>query len=67
MRADVILEGAAHGLEGPLLFARREADVALNDAVEVIGDDGSARVGRVSALDDENMVIEVLESTTGLG
>jgi len=67
MRADVILEGAAHGLEGPLLFARREADVALNDAVEVIGDDGSARVGRVSALDEENMVIEVLESTTGLG
>jgi V/A-type H+-transporting ATPase subunit B len=67
MRADVTLSGAAHRLEGPLLFARREADVALNDAVEVIGDDGSARVGRVSAVDDDNMVIEVLESTTGLG
>ena len=40
MRADVTLSGAAHRLEGPLLFARREADVALNDAVEVIGDDG---------------------------
>jgi len=67
MRADVTLSGAAQRLEGPLLFARREADVALNDAVEVIGDDGSARVGRVSAVDDDNMVIEVLESTTGLG
>jgi len=66
MRADVILHGAAHGLEGPLLFARRDADVALNDAVEVIGEDGGARVGRVSAVDEENMVIEVLESTTGL-
>jgi len=66
MPADVILEGAVTGLEGPLLFARREANVALNDAVEVIGTDGRIRVGRVSALDQETMVIEVLESTTGL-
>ncbi|MFP4335330.1 MAG: V-type ATP synthase subunit B [Wenzhouxiangella sp.] len=66
MSADVILDHALTGLEGPLLFARREANVALNEAVEVIGRDGSARVGRVSALDEEAMVIEVLESTTGL-
>ncbi len=66
MSADVILSGALTGLEGPLLFARREANVALNDAVEVIGRDGGARVGRVSALDEQAMVIEVLESTTGL-
>ncbi|NDY97081.1 V-type ATP synthase subunit B [Wenzhouxiangella limi] len=66
MSADVILSGALTGLEGPLLFARREANVALNDAVEVIGREGRGRVGRVSALDEEAMVIEVLESTTGL-
>ena len=66
MTADIMLSGAVTGLEGPLLFARREANVALNDAVEVIGAEGRGRVGRVSALDDETMVIEVLESTTGL-
>ena len=66
MYADVILGKAVTGLEGPLLFARREANVSLNDAVEVIGSEGRARVGRVSALDEQAMVIEVLESTTGL-
>ncbi|TVS14010.1 MAG: V-type ATP synthase subunit B [Wenzhouxiangella sp.] len=66
MHADVILSHAVTGLEGPLLFARREANVSLNDAVEVIGSEGRARVGRVSALDEEAMVIEVLESTSGL-
>jgi V/A-type H+-transporting ATPase subunit B len=67
MRADVILSAAARRLEGPLLFAERAVDVSLNEAVEVIGGDGRARVGRVAALDEERMVIEVLESTTGLG
>ena len=66
MHADIMLNHAVTGLEGPLLFARREANVSLNDAVEVIGSEGRARVGRVSALDEETMVIEVLESTTGL-
>ena len=67
MRADVILRGATHRLEGPLLFARRNVEVSLNEAVEVIGGDGASRVGRISALDEQQMVIEVLESTTGLG
>jgi V/A-type H+-transporting ATPase subunit B len=59
-------EGAATRLEGPLLFLRRTVDVGLADAVEVIGGDGRARLGRVAALDDRFMTIEVLESTSGL-
>ncbi|MDP1648086.1 MAG: V-type ATP synthase subunit B [Rubrivivax sp.] len=59
-------EGAATRLEGPLLFLRRTLDVGLHDAVEVTGPDGHARLGRVAALDDELMTIEVLESTSGL-
>ncbi|MBE0548223.1 MAG: V-type ATP synthase subunit B [Rubrivivax sp.] len=59
-------EGAATRLEGPLLFLRRTLDVGLYDAVEVTGPDGHARLGRVAALDDELMTIEVLESTSGL-
>jgi V/A-type H+-transporting ATPase subunit B len=61
------VEGAAARLEGPLLFLRRTLDVGLGDAVEVDGGDGRARLGRVAAIDDDLMTIEVLESTSGLG
>lgn len=61
------VEGAAARLEGPLLFLRRTLDVGLHDAVEVDGGDGRARLGRVAAIDDDVMTIEVLESTSGLG
>ena len=60
------VEGAATRLEGPLLFLRRTLDVGLQDAVEVTGADGRARLGRVAAIDDDVMTIEVLESTSGL-
>ena len=59
-------EGAATRLEGPLLFLRRTLDVGLYDAVEVTGPDGHARLGRVAAIDEAFMTIEVLESTSGL-
>ncbi len=60
------VEGAAVRLEGPMLFLRRTLAVGLHDAVEVIGTDGHPRLGRVAALDDAFMTIEVLESTSGL-
>ena len=66
MRADVFADGVATRIEGPLLFLRRTVNVGLNEAVEVIGDDGSARLGRIAALDQETLTVEVLESTAGL-
>lgn len=66
MQADLSVTGAATRIEGPLLFLRRALNVGLNEAVEVIGSDDRARLGRISALDEEFMVIEVLESTEGL-
>ncbi len=60
------VEGAATRLDGPLLFLKRTLDVGLNDAVEVHGRDGRARLGRIAAIDDELITIEVLESTSGL-
>jgi V/A-type H+-transporting ATPase subunit B len=60
------VESAATRLEGPLLFLRRTLDVGLYDAVEVLGHDGRARLGRVAAIDEQFMTIEVLESTAGL-
>jgi V/A-type H+-transporting ATPase subunit B len=66
MRADLSVTGTATRIEGPLLFLRHTLDVGLNEAVEVIGSDGRPRLGRITALDDAFMVIEVLESTEGL-
>jgi V/A-type H+/Na+-transporting ATPase subunit B len=60
------VEGAATRLEGPLLFLRRTLDVGLYDAVEVRGADGRSRLGRIAAIDEQFMTIEVLESTAGL-
>jgi V/A-type H+-transporting ATPase subunit B len=60
------VEGAATRLEGPLIFLRRTLDVGLHDAVEVRGSDGRPRLGRIAAIDERFMTIEVLESTSGL-
>jgi len=60
------VEGAATRLEGPLLFLRRTLEVGLHDSVEVRGGDGRARLGRIAAIDEEFMTIEVLESTSGM-
>src|SRR3972149_3027269 len=67
MQPRLLVEGAARKLAGPLLFLRRTLEVGLNDAVEVRGRDGRARLGRVAALDDERMTIEVLENAAGRG
>ena len=67
MHPDITLHHATHRIEGPLLFVRREANVGLNEAVEVLGESGETRVGRISALGHDEMIVEVLESTTGLG
>ena len=66
MYAELSVVGTATSIEGPLLFMRRNVDVGLNDAVDVIGRDGKRRLGRISLLDEEHMVVEVLESTEGL-
>lgn len=63
----ILVEGAATRLEGPLLFLKRSLDVGLGDAVEVAGRDGRTRIGRVAAIDQDLLTIEVLESTSGLG
>ena len=60
------VEGAATRLEGPLLFLRRTLDVGLADAVEVRGSDARSRLGRIAAIDEQFLTIEVLESTAGL-
>jgi V/A-type H+-transporting ATPase subunit B len=66
MLVDVRTEGTATRIEGPLLFLRRNVNVGLNEAVEIIDPRGRKRLGRVATLDEDSMIIEVMESTSGL-
>ena len=66
MRVDVRTHGTATRIEGPLLFLRRTVNVGLNDAVEIIDAQGRTRLGRIATLDEDSMIVEVLESTSGL-
>ncbi|MDH4047907.1 MAG: V-type ATP synthase subunit B [Gammaproteobacteria bacterium] len=67
MRAELTVRNVAQRVEGPLLFLKRTVTVGLNDAVQVIGQDGVVRLGRVATLDEDSIIVEVLESTAGLG
>jgi V/A-type H+-transporting ATPase subunit B len=66
MYARLIGEEVARRAEGPLLFLRRSVDVGLNEAVEVEGADGAVRMGRIAALDEESVTVEMLDDTAGL-
>ncbi|MGB8327283.1 MAG: V-type ATP synthase subunit B [Steroidobacteraceae bacterium] len=67
MRAQLRVEGANTRLVGPLLHVRRVVRARLHDAVRVTGIDGEPRIGRVVAIGEAEMVVEVFESTAGLG
>lgn len=66
MRPRLSVEHAAQRLEGPLLFLKRTVEVGYNEAVEVIGGDGVARLGRIARVDRESLVVELLEAASGL-
>jgi V/A-type H+-transporting ATPase subunit B len=66
MRPRLVVTSAASRLDGPLLFLRRTLDVGLNEAVEAIGRDGRRRLGRVAAIDETLLTIELLETSAGL-
>jgi len=67
MLFDLCVDEVVTAIEGPLLFLRRNVNVGLGDAVEVTGAGGHARIGRVVAIDGDQVVVELLEDTTGLG
>ncbi len=67
MWAELSVHNTATRIDGPLLFLRRNIEVGLGEAVEVLlDDDPKPRVGRVTGLDEQTIIIEVLESTQGL-
>jgi V/A-type H+-transporting ATPase subunit B len=66
MRPSIVVQNAATRLDGPLLFLRRTIEAGLDDAVHVTGGDARARLGRVAAIDEEILTIELLDSAAGL-
>jgi V/A-type H+-transporting ATPase subunit B len=48
------------------LFLHRNINVGLNEAVEVIDKSGKGRLGRIAALDEDIITVEILESSSGL-
>ena len=66
MRPEITAEGVVSRIDGPLLFLERTVNVGLNTAVEVEGPDGGVRIGRIAAVETDRLVVEVLQSTTGL-
>jgi V/A-type H+-transporting ATPase subunit B len=66
MQPRVTVHEAAVKLDGPLLFLRRTLDVGLGEAVEVEGADRRRRLGRVAALDEQFVTVELLEPGAGL-
>ena len=66
MQPRVTVHEAAVKLDGPLLFLRRTLDVGLGEAVEVEGSDGKRRLGRIAALDEQLVTVELLEPGAGL-
>jgi V/A-type H+-transporting ATPase subunit B len=63
---EVTLDRAATRLDGPLLVLKREVECGLNEAVEVIGPDGRARLGRIVALKPDAIVVDIHESSRNL-
>ncbi|GKY88751.1 V-type ATP synthase subunit B [Sinisalibacter aestuarii] len=59
--------GSVTAIEGPLLFLKRVVKAGLGEAVEVEAADGGVRPGRIVALDEDRIVVELLENTAGLG
>jgi V/A-type H+-transporting ATPase subunit B len=67
VRAELTVRDVVESVEGPLLFLKRTVSIGLNDAVSIVGSDGVTRLGRVATVDDDKAIIEVLDSTAGLG
>ena len=66
MYARLIGEDIANRVDGPLLFLQRTVDVGLNEAVEVEDPSGQVRLGRIAALDEDSVTVEMLDDTAGL-
>lgn len=57
--------GTTH-IDGPLVVVERARNVGFDEIVEILDAEGKPRLGRVLDVSDEQVVVQVLEGTTGL-
>ncbi len=55
-----------HEINGSLIFLDGVRDVAFEEIVEILLDDGSVRRGRVVQIDGERVIVQVFEGTSGI-
>jgi len=53
-------------ISGPLIFVEQIANVAYNEIVEIVGPDGSQRLGQVLEVDSKRCMVRVFVGTSGL-
>jgi len=53
-------------IDGPLVVVERVRDVGYDEIAEIVGADGRVRTGRVLDVSERQVVLQVLEGTTGL-
>lgn len=53
-------------IKGPLIFVERIAGVAYNEMVEIVGPDGSVRLGQVLEVDGRRCMVRLFAGTSGL-
>ncbi len=58
--------GGASRIDGPLLVVERVGTVGFDEVAEIVGEDGRTRLGRVLDVSEKQVVLQVLEGTTGL-
>lgn len=53
-------------IKGPLIFVERIAGVAYNEMVEIVGPDGSLRLGQVLEVDGQRCMVRLFSGASGL-
>ncbi len=56
----------ASRIDGPLVVVERTGEVGFDEVAEIVGSDGQTRMGRVLEVSEKQVVLQVLEGTTGL-
>ena len=51
---------------GPLIFVKNEHNVKYGEIVEIQSKDGNSRIGQITKITQDLILIEVFEDTTGL-
>ncbi|MFX1456674.1 MAG: V-type ATP synthase subunit B [Promethearchaeota archaeon] len=61
-----VIYGKIQQIIGPLIFLSNEHDAQYGEIVRIITDDGMERTGQVVKINEDSIIVEVFEDTSGL-